>query len=78
MEGYIGQVILFAGNFAPKGWHFCDGQLMRIQSHEVLFSILGCMYGGDGQSSFGLPKIDPPTPNLQYIICIDGTYPCRN
>lgn len=77
MEGYIGQIILFAGNYAPKNWRFCDGQLMRAPKNQALFSILGSQYGGNGESSFALPKIDPPAPNLHYIICVDGNYPVR-
>ena len=78
MEGTIGEIVLFAGNFAPKNWHFCDGQLMRISKNPALFSILGCQYGGDGESSFALPKIDGPAPYLHYIICLNGNYPPRS
>jgi microcystin-dependent protein len=78
MEGTLGEIILFAGNYAPKNWHFCDGQLMRVPKNPALFSILGCQYGGDGEFSYALPKIDPPAPNLHYIICINGNYPQKN
>ncbi|WP_207513787.1 phage tail protein [Longitalea luteola] len=57
MEGYIGQVILFAGNFAPRGWAFCQGQLLSIAQNTALFSILGTTYGGNGQTTFGLPDL---------------------
>lgn len=57
MEGYIGQVILFAGNFAPKNWQFCQGQLLSIAQNTALFSILGTTYGGNGQTTFGLPDL---------------------
>jgi microcystin-dependent protein len=57
MEGYIGQVILFAGNFAPRGWAFCQGQLLSIQTNTALFSILGTTYGGNGQTNFALPDL---------------------
>jgi microcystin-dependent protein len=56
-EGFIGEVKLFAGNFAPRGWAFCDGQLLAISSHTALFSILGTNYGGDGRTTFGLPDL---------------------
>jgi len=56
-EPFIGQVILFAGNFAPRGWAFCDGQLMSIAQNTALFSILGTTYGGDGQTTFALPDL---------------------
>ncbi len=57
MEPFIGQVILFAGNFNPRGWAFCDGQLLPISSNSALFSILGTTYGGDGRTTFGLPDL---------------------
>ena len=57
MEPFIGQIILFAGNFAPRGWALCDGQLLDIASHSALFDILGTTYGGDGNTTFGLPDL---------------------
>ncbi|WP_286756689.1 tail fiber protein [Roseivirga sp. UBA838] len=57
MEPFIGQVMLFAGNFAPRGWAFCEGQLMAISSNTALFSILGTTYGGDGRTTFALPDL---------------------
>lgn len=56
-DPFIGQVMLFAGNFAPRGWAFCDGQLLPISSNSALFSILGTTYGGDGRTSFALPDL---------------------
>jgi microcystin-dependent protein len=56
-EGLIGEVKLFAGNFAPRGWAFCEGQLLAINSHQALFSILGTTYGGDGRTTFALPDL---------------------
>jgi microcystin-dependent protein len=57
MEAYIGQIILFAGNFAPKNWAFCDGRLLPISQNTALFSLLGTTYGGDGRSTFALPDL---------------------
>ena len=57
MEGYIGQIILFAGNFAPRNWALCDGQLLPISQWSALFSILGTTYGGDGRTTFALPDL---------------------
>ncbi len=57
MEPFIGQIIMFGGNFAPRGWAFCDGQLLSIASHSALFSLLGTIYGGDGETTFGLPDL---------------------
>lgn len=57
MEGFIGEVRLFAGNFAPKGWALCQGQLLPINQYQALFSILGTNYGGNGVATFGLPDL---------------------
>lgn len=57
MEPFIGQIILFGGNFAPEGWAFCDGQLLFISQNQALFSLLGTTYGGDGEVTFGLPDL---------------------
>jgi microcystin-dependent protein len=54
---YIGEIIMFAGNFAPRGWAFCDGQLLPIAQYQALFSLLGTNYGGDGRTTFGLPDL---------------------
>ena len=56
-EPYIGEIQLFAGNFAPRSWAFCDGQLLSISSNQSLFAILGTIYGGDGRTTFALPGL---------------------
>jgi microcystin-dependent protein len=56
-EPFIGQIVMFAGNFAPRGWAFCDGQLLAISQYSALFSILGTTYGGDGRTTFALPDL---------------------
>ena len=56
-EPFIGEVRWFAGNFAPRGWSFCDGQLLPISTNTALFSLLGTTYGGDGRTNFGLPDM---------------------
>ncbi|MCT4645370.1 MAG: tail fiber protein [Carboxylicivirga sp.] len=56
-EGMLGEIRMFAGNFAPRGWAFCDGQLLSIAQNSALFSILGTTYGGDGRTTFGLPDL---------------------
>jgi microcystin-dependent protein len=56
-EPFIGQIIMFGGNFAPRGWAFCDGALLAIAQNSALFSILGTTYGGDGRTTFGLPDL---------------------
>ncbi|NVB39024.1 phage tail protein [Pseudenhygromyxa sp. WMMC2535] len=57
MEPFIGQIIIFAGNFAPRGWAMCHGQLLSISENTALFSILGTTYGGNGKTTFGLPDL---------------------
>lgn len=62
MEEYIGIIKLFAGNFAPRGWAYCNGQLMSIAQNTALFSILGTTYGGDGRTTFALPDLRSRVP----------------
>ncbi len=57
MDAFIGTVMMFGGNFAPKGWALCDGSLLAISSNQALFSILGTTYGGDGRTTFALPDL---------------------
>jgi microcystin-dependent protein len=56
-EPFLGQIKMFAGNFAPRGYAFCNGQLLAISSNDALFSLLGTIYGGDGRTTFGLPDL---------------------
>ncbi len=57
MQPFIGQIVAFGGNFAPRGWAKCEGQLIAINQNQALFSILGTTYGGDGRTTFGLPDL---------------------
>jgi microcystin-dependent protein len=56
-QPYVGEIRIFAGNFAPAGWMFCDGQLLPISENETLFNLIGTTYGGDGENTFGLPDL---------------------
>lgn len=56
-QPYIGEIRMFAGNFAPAGWMFCAGQLLPISENETLFQLIGTTYGGDGESTFALPDL---------------------
>ncbi len=56
-EGFLGQIIWFAGNFAPRNWAFCNGELLSISAYESLYSLLGTTYGGDGRTTFALPDL---------------------
>src|SRR5712671_567290 len=54
---FLGEIRMFAGNFAPAGWMFCEGQLLSIADYDTLFNLIGTTYGGDGQSTFALPDL---------------------
>ncbi|MEQ8729919.1 phage tail protein [Roseitalea porphyridii] len=56
-EPFVGEIRMFACNFAPRGWAFCDGQLLAVSQNDALFSLLGTIYGGDGRTTFGLPDL---------------------
>ncbi|MDT4898420.1 MAG: hypothetical protein QOH25_3497 [Acidobacteriota bacterium] len=64
-QPYVGEIRMFAGNFAPAGWMFCEGQLLPISENETLFQLIGTTYGGDGQSTFGLPDLRGRLPQHQ-------------
>jgi len=74
-QPYIGEIRMFAGNFAPAGWMFCDGQLLPISENETLFNLIGTTYGGDGQSTFALPNLQSRVPIHQgngFILAENG------
>ena len=106
MDGFLAQILLFAGNFAPRGWAFCRGQLLPIGQHEALFAIIGNQYGGDGKTTFAVPDLrgripigptestpsaavrlgerlrrrrrpGPATLTVEFVMCIDGSFPQR-
>lgn len=56
-QPYVGEIRMFAGNFAPAGWQFCEGQLLPISEYETLFNLIGTTYGGDGESTFAMPDL---------------------
>lgn len=56
-EPFVGEIRMFAGNFAPRGWAFCDGQLLSVSENDALYSLFGTIYGGDGRTTFGLPDL---------------------
>lgn len=61
-DNFIGEIRIFAGNFAPNGWAFCDGQILPISQNTALFSLLGTNYGGNGNTTFALPNLNGRTP----------------
>jgi microcystin-dependent protein len=77
-DSILATIILFAGNFAPKGFAFCEGQLLSIEGNYGLFSLLGNIHGGDGTVNFALPNLKTAEENLdgaRYIIAIEGMFP---
>jgi len=79
-ESFIGEIKVFPYNFAPRGWCFCEGQIMPIAENEALFSLLGVMYGGDGRTTFALPDLreQGKVLGMKYCIYLSGMYPSRN
>jgi microcystin-dependent protein len=84
MEQTIAEIRMFAGNYAPRGWAFCEGQTLTINENEALFCLLGTQYGGNGNTNFQLPKLAPlkesdggQTP-IKYIIALEGYFPSRS
>ena len=71
-QPYVGEIRMFAGNFAPSGWMFCEGQPLPISENEVLFTLIGTTYGGDGEETFNLPNLASRIP-LHMGTGPDGT-----
>ena len=83
MEPFLGEVKYFAGDFAPRTWAFCQGQLLPIAENTALFSILGDAYGGDGRTTFALPRLEDLKSvagrrGVKAIIALEGIYPNRS
>jgi microcystin-dependent protein len=72
-QPYIGEIRMFAGNFAPAGWMFCDGATLPISEYDTLFNLIGTTYGGDGQSTFQLPDLRSRVPVHQGTNPSTGT-----
>jgi microcystin-dependent protein len=78
VDALIGSIVLFAGNYAPPGWALCNGQTLPIEPNQVLFSVIGTLYGGDGVTNFALPNLPPVAEEGPgYIIAVEGVYPSR-
>jgi microcystin-dependent protein len=73
-ESYIGEVRLVGFNFAPVGWAFCNGQLLPISQYSPLFNLIGTTYGGDGQTTFGVPNLQGRIPIHQGVLAGGGSY----
>jgi microcystin-dependent protein len=73
-QPFLGQISMFAGNFAIRGYAFCNGQLMAIAQNDALFALIGTTYGGDGQVTFALPNMQGRVPYHQGTLAGGGTY----
>jgi len=72
---FLGEIKMFSGNFAPKGWAFCDGQILSIQQNTALFSLLGTTYGGNGTTNFQLPNLQGRVPVHWGVLPGGNQYP---
>lgn len=81
MEGTVGEIRLVGFNYDPINWVACDGRKMNVKDYTPLFALIGCNFGGDGVSNggyFNVPKLDGPSKNLHYIMCVNGYWPSRD
>jgi microcystin-dependent protein len=81
-EPFLGEIRMFGGDFAPRGWAHCHGQLLPISDHAPLYSLIGTTYGGDGVDTFALPDLredEAPTTHvpITFMIALAGVYPSR-
>lgn len=80
-DSLMATIILFGGSFAPRGFAFCEGQLISIAENTAVFSLIGTTYGGNGSSNFALPDLRETEKNLggaRYIVALQGIYPSRD
>jgi Phage Tail Collar Domain len=80
MDQFMGEIRLFALNYAPPNWAPCEGQLLHISQNTAVFTLLGTEHGGDGHTTFALPNLKgkAPGPNMHYCIALQGAYPPRS
>lgn len=82
MDPFLGDIELFAFDFAPKGWMFCEGQTLNIATNQALFTLLGTTFGGNGTTTFCLPDLRNSLPmqsmGMHYCIAVQGIYPSRS
>jgi len=82
MDFYIGQICLFPWDWAPEGWAKCDGQLLSVRENQALFALIGIEFGGDGRTTFALPKLPPVLAasggDVAYYINLRGIFPMRS
>jgi microcystin-dependent protein len=78
-QAFIGSIVLVGFNFAPQGWFLCNGQTLPIAQYQALFALIGTTYGGNGTTTFALPKLNAGAlqEGLNYMICAMGIFPSR-
>lgn len=87
-ENWVGEIVAIPYNFAPRGFVFCEGQLLKIQNYQSLYALIGNNYGGDGRTTLALPdtrrlerdlakRAGSPRPPFRYAIALDGLFPSR-
>jgi len=75
MQGIIGMIFLFAGNYVPVLHLECNGQLISITQYSQLYKVIGTNYGGDGVTTFALPNLTSVLTSAKYVVCFDGYFP---
>jgi microcystin-dependent protein len=78
MDAYLGMICLFGFEFQTRNWMKCEGQVLSIAQNTALFALLGTSYGGNGQTTFALPKMAAPSEGMSYQICVAGIFPSRD
>jgi microcystin-dependent protein len=80
MDYFLGQIVCFPYDFAPKDWLLCNGQQLNIPQNTALFSLISNKFGGNGTTTFCIPNLQgaEPWPGTGYYICINGIYPARD
>jgi len=77
MDGIIGEIKLVIHDFEMQDYFYCDGRPLAIEHYPALFALIGTKFGGDGNETFNLPLMQAPLPSMRYVICVNGTFPCR-
>ena len=74
-DTFVGEISLVGFNFTPNGWVPADGRALQMDENQLLFGLIGTTYGGDGASTFNVPKLAPPVQGMQYVIALFGAFP---
>jgi microcystin-dependent protein len=78
MDGIIGEIKLVIHEFEMKDYMYCDGRTLTPEKFPALYALIGIKFGGDGHDAFNLPILEAPLPGMRYVICVNGTFPCRD